>query len=246
MIDGKLLIKATAEELMADVAGNLVDLLRVVRDTGQHINIALTGGSTGNGVLKAVAEHPQLNEVDWSRVHFWWSDERFVASDSDERNAGQARADLLNGIPIADTHVHEIAASDQALDLNDAVAKYATELAQFGSDERPWPEFDVCLLGVGPDGHVASLFPGRTEMARTDEPVLAVRDSPKPPAERATLAMPVIASSKQIWLVTTGSEKALAVRDALAGDQTPAAYLVGLPNSFLFIDQAAATAPGPA
>lgn len=246
MIDGKLLIKATAKELMVDVAGNLVDLLRVARDTGQHINIALTGGSTGNGVLKAVAEHPQLNEVDWSRVHFWWSDERFVASDSDERNAGQARVDLLNGIPIADTHVHDIAASDQALDLNDAVAKYATELAQFGSDEHPWPEFDVCLLGVGPDGHVASLFPGRPEADRTDSPVLSVQDAPNPPAERVTLSMPVIASSKQIWLVTTGSEKAPAVRDALAGVGTPAAFLVGLPNSFLFTDQAAATAPGPA
>jgi len=236
----------------ASLAGIVADrfLVRVharIRD-GRFAHVALTGGSMGTAVLRAVAEHPRAADVDWSLVHFWWGDERFVPADDPDRNAGQARAALLNRIPVPPENVHEMAASDAGLSLDEGAAAYAAELARFGDAERAWPSFAVCFLGVGPDGHIASLFPDRPEITVTDAAVLPVRNSPKPPPERITLTRPVINASKRVWLVLTGAEKASALGLALAGanyENVPAAGAKGRKRTVYFVDEAAASEVAP-
>lgn len=225
----------------------LVRVQARIRD-GRVAHIALTGGSMGSAVLRAVAEDPRAHEVDWSLVHFWWGDERFVPRDHPDRNAGQARAALLDRISVPAENVHEMAASDAGLTLDEGAAAYAAELARFGDDGRAWPSFAVCFLGVGPDGHIASLFPDRPEITVIDAAVLPVRDSPKPPPERITLTRPVINASKRVWLVLTGADKASALGLALAGanyENVPAAGAKGRKRTVYFVDEAAASKVAP-
>ncbi|HET8928142.1 MAG TPA: 6-phosphogluconolactonase [Microbacterium sp.] len=210
---------------------------------GRPVHISLTGGSTGIASLRAAAVHPDGGRIDWSLVHFWWSDERFVPRADPERNALQAREALLDRIAVPPVNIHEMAASDEGMDLDAAAAAYARELARFGSDAQPWPVFDLCLLGVGPDAHIASLFPDRAEIRITDAAAVPVRESPKPPPERISLTRPVINSSVRIWLGLAGADKASALGLILAGASyasVPAAGAKGRRRTFVFVDRAAA------
>lgn len=231
----------------AGVAAVLANRLttKLVKGTrhGAVMHVSLTGGSVGIGSLRAAAAHPQAADVNWSRVHFWWSDERFVPRADAERNALQAREAYLDHIPVPAGNVHEMPAADDGMGLDDAARAYAAELARFGSDEQPWPAFDICLLGVGPDGHIASLFPDRPEVRVTDDAVVPVRDSPKPPPERLSLTRPVINSSRRVWMGLAGADKAPALGLILAGASyanVPAAGAKGRQRTFVFVDSAAA------
>jgi 6-phosphogluconolactonase len=198
----------------------------------------------GSAVLAAAARHPRRDRVDWSRVHFWWSDERFVAREHDDRNEKQARDALLDEIDIPAANVHTMAASDEGVDLDAAAERYAAELARFPQDDgTPWPSFDICFLGVGPDAHIASLFPDRPEILITDRAVVAVRDSPKPPPDRVSMTRPVINASRRVWMVMSGTDKAAALGLALAGASyasVPAAGAKGRIRTVFFVDDAAA------
>jgi len=202
----------------------------------------------GAAVLKAVKDAPATADIDWSLVHFWWGDERFVPAGDPDRNALQAREALLDSLTIPAENIHEVAASDSGLSLDDAARAYAAELARFGTDQHPWPSFAVCFLGVGPDAHVASLFPEREEILVTDVAAVPVRNSPKSPSERVTLTRPVINASKRVWLVLTGAEKASALGLALAGANyasVPAAGAKGRKRTVFFVDEAAADEVAP-
>jgi 6-phosphogluconolactonase len=239
-----VVVEPTAAELAERVADRFLTRVRARTRNGRIAHIALTGGSMGGTVLRAVAAHPKADRIDWSLVHFWWGDERFVAGDDQDRNALQSRSALLDHIEVPAENIHEVAAADSGLTLDEAAAAYAEELARFGDEEQAWPSFAVCFLGVGPDGHIASLFPDRPEVTETDAAVLPVRDSPKPPAERVTLTRPVINSSKRVWLVLTGADKASALGLALAGasyTNVPAAGAKGRKRTIFFVDQAAAS-----
>ncbi len=239
-----VVVEATPASLAERVADRFLARVRARTKNGRIAHIALTGGSMGSAVLRAVATHPKVGKVDWSLVHFWWGDERFVPRDDADRNALQSREALLDHIDVPVENVHEVAAADSGLTLDEAAAEYAAELAKFGDDEQPWPSFAVCFLGVGPDGHIASLFPDRPEVTETDAVALAVRDSPKPPPERVTLTRPVINASKRVWLVLTGADKASALGLALAGasyTNVPAAGAKGRKRTIFFVDQAAAS-----
>lgn len=234
--DPAALARRVADRFLVRVRARTVD--------GRLAHIALTGGSMGSAVLRAVAEHPDAARVDWSLVHFWWGDERFVPADDAERNALQARTALLDQLDIPAENIHEVAASDSGLTLDEAAAAYAAELARFGTAEQPWPSFAVCFLGVGPDAHIASLFPDREEILVTDVAAVPVRNSPKPPPERVTLTRPVINASKRVWLVLTGAEKASALGLALAGANyasVPVAGAKGRKRTIFFVDEAAAS-----
>ena len=202
----RVVVEATPAALATRVADRFLTRVRARTRNGRIAHIALTGGSMGGAVLRAASEHPRVAEIDWSLVHFWWGDERFVPRDDVDRNSLQSRQALLDHIAVPAENVHEVAGPDSGLTLDESAAAYAEELARFGTDEHPWPSFAVCFLGVGPDGHVASLFPDREEVTVTDAAVLAVRDSPKPPPERVTLTRPVLNSSKRVWLVLTGAD----------------------------------------
>ncbi|GAA4356191.1 6-phosphogluconolactonase [Microbacterium rhizosphaerae] len=240
----RVVVHADPSTLADAVAGRFIQRLIRGAGAGGPIHVSLTGGSMGGAVLAAVRTHRRLSEVDWADVHFWWSDERFVEADSPERNDVLARTALLDHLDIPAANIHPMGASDGRLDLDAATDAYSRELAAFGSAQEPWPSFDVCFLGVGPDGHIASLFPDRGEILVTDRVTLAVRDSPKPPPERITLTRPVINGSKRVWLVLAGADKASALGLALAGasyPSVPAAGAKGRRRTVFFVDEAAAS-----
>jgi 6-phosphogluconolactonase len=239
----RVIISSDPAALAESVAPRFLSRVAKRIDEGKLAHISLTGGSMGAAVLAAAARNPRAARIDWSRVHFWWSDERFVPLGHTDRNDRQARDAFLDVVEVPAENIHATLGSDDGLDLDTAAAAYARELARFPGREGAWPSFDVCFLGVGPDGHIASLFPDRPEIQITDRSVVAVRDSPKPPPERITMTRPVINSSKRVWLVLAGADKAAALGLALAGASyasVPAAGAKGRTRTTFFVDQAAA------
>ena len=234
------------DELADAVAARLVERLADLQGRGRVPSVVLTGGSIAVKIHEAVARATDRDSVDWGRVDFWFGDERFVPADSPDRNVGQARAAMLDRLPVDPARVHEIAPSDgeYADDVDAAAAGYADRLrAASASDEDATPRFDVLMLGIGPDGHCASLFPGRREMY-DERAVVAVRDSPKPPPTRVTLTMAPLRRASEVWWVAAGDEKAQAVHDAVTGsdlDAVPAAGPEGVERTVWFLDAAAAS-----
>jgi 6-phosphogluconolactonase len=240
----RVVITADATTLAEAVAARFLNRVAKRVDEGGLAHVSLTGGTMGSAVLAAASRSSRLDRIDWSRVHFWWSDERFVPRGDDDRNEKQARAALLDALDIPAANIHAVAASDEGIGLDAAAARYADELARFGEGEELWPAFDVCFLGVGPDGHIASLFPDRPEILITDRTVVPVRDSPKPPPDRVSMTRPVINGSKRVWMVISGSDKASALGLALAGASyasVPAAGAKGRKRTVFFVDEAAAS-----
>lgn len=229
-----------AHALASAVAGALVARLMEAQADGHVPQVGLTGGTIADTVHRRLAEIGAGSEVDWSRIAFWWGDERFVAADSPERNAGQARAALLDHLPVDPGNVHEVPSTDDAADVGAAAAAYSSAVREHGTGE-----FDVLMLGVGPDGHVASLFPGSAQLDVDDVIAVAVTDSPKPPPERVTLTSAALNRSRSVWLLVSGSEKAEAVAKALdpATDRhdIPAAGVGGSVETVWFLDRAAAS-----
>jgi 6-phosphogluconolactonase len=240
----RVVISPDPVSLADSVAARFVGRVAKQVESGSLAHISLTGGTMGSAVLAAASRHSRRDKIDWSRVHFWWSDERFVPRHHPDRNEVQARAALLDAIDIPAENIHAIAATDEGIDLDAAARRYAEELAMFGSDDGAWPSFDVCFLGVGPDGHIASLFPDRNEILIADQATVAVRDSPKPPPERVSMTRPVINSSQRVWMVLSGADKASALGLALAGASyasVPAAGAKGRRRTIFFVDDAAAS-----
>lgn len=239
----RVLVHPTKQALATSVAARFITkTVDIIAEHGDA-HVVLTGGTIGIGSLAAVNESPARDNVDWSKVHFWWGDERFVPAADSDRNELQAREALLDHIAVPAENIHAFAASDQVATLEDGVAAYTAELARYSPDGGQWPRFDITFLGVGPDGHIASLFPEREGIRVTDVPVIAVRNSPKPPPERLSLTRPVINSSERIWLVLAGADKASALGLALAGAQyteVPAAGAKGRRRTVFFVDQDAA------
>lgn len=216
-------------------------LNRVPSHADEPVHVGVTGGSTGIAVLRAIRQ--RSDEIDWSRVHVWWGDERFVAAGDAERNELQATQALLSHVPIDPQNVHRVPASDGPYgdDADAAAAAYAAELARFGAPGGS-PRFTVLMLGVGEEGHTASIFPGAP--AATDpRTVCAVRDCPKPPPTRVTLTFGALSNADEVWLMTTGAGKARPVAAAIAGAdplEIPAAGPRGRSVTRWLLDEAAA------
>ncbi|CAD5998087.1 6-phosphogluconolactonase [Agreia sp. COWG] len=239
----RVLIHPDKASLAGSVAARFITKTIDLLEDRDAVNVVLTGGSVGTAVLAAINASPARDSVDWSRVSFWWGDERFVAKDDPERNELQARQALLDHIAVPAEQVHAFPSSDEISDLDEAVTAYALELRAAG-DGSDYPKFDITFLGVGPDGHIASLFPGQDGVRVTDATVVAVRNSPKPPPERLSLTLPVIRSSDRIWLVLAGLDKASALGLALAGastDEVPVAGAEGRRRTVFFVDKDAAS-----
>jgi len=242
---------------MAAIAARLITRLVDLQDKHGEATVVLTGGTMGIGSLKAVADSPAAPAVDWSKVNFWWGDERFVAADDADRNARQAYEALLSRVNVDPARVHVPGSTDDFSTPEEAAADYARRLAEAAaaehaadvSDERPeepgsLPRLDIVLLGVGPDAHVASLFPEQAGIREKDLTVVGVRNSPKPPPARLSLTLPVINTADEVWMVVAGDDKAGAVGLALAGAnpvQVPAAGPRGRFETLWLIDDAAAS-----
>ncbi len=234
-----VLVSANGDVLAAAAAARLITVLVDAQAEGRIPGVVLTGGGTGIAVLAHVNSSPARDAVDWSRVELFWGDERFVAADDPERNDKQARDALLDHLPLDPARVHAMAASGAEFgdDPEAAAAAYAQVIA-----DRPG--FDVVMLGVGPEGHVASVFPDSPAVHETTLTVVAVRDCPKPPPTRISLTLPTIRTAAQVWLMTTGDGKADAVAKALGGAgevDLPAAGAVGTARTLFLLDPAAAS-----
>ncbi|WP_199421694.1 6-phosphogluconolactonase [Actinotalea solisilvae] len=241
--DAATLATATAARLLL----RLVD----AQSTHRPLHVALTGGTVGIRTLAEVAASPLRHAVDWTGVHLWWGDERFLPAGDADRNETQARAALLDALPVPASNVHPVPAADAAATPEEAAAAYADELARFAApaadavdDAGPAvPAFDVVLLGMGPDGHVASLFPGHEALDVVDRTVVGVHGSPKPPPLRVSLTFPALEAADEVWVVAAGAEKADAVARALGGDEvssTPAVGAVARTRTLWLLDAAAA------
>ncbi|WP_051945737.1 6-phosphogluconolactonase [Streptacidiphilus rugosus] len=209
-------------------------------------SVVLTGGRNGNALLAALAASPARDAVDWSRLDLWWGDERFLPEGDPERNYTQARAELLDAVPLDPARVHPMPASDGPDGSPEAAAaSYAAELAKAASPQERLrvPTFDVLLLGVGPDTHVASLFPEHPGVRETELTVIGVRGAPKPPPTRVSLTLPAIRAAREVWLLAAGEDKAAAVAMALSGPgelQAPASGATGRQRTLWLLDRPAA------
>ena len=190
--DPRVSIHPDSSVLLAAIAARLITKLVDAQDKYGEATVVLTGGTMGIGALQAVGESPACRAVNWSKVNVWWGDERFVEADSAERNTRQARAALLDRLPLDPGRVHEPGAAGEFATSDDAAADYARRLAEAAEHEAdasgsraaepaPVPRFDVLLLGVGPDAHVASLFPEMAGIRETQRTVVGVENAPKPP-----------------------------------------------------------------
>ena len=236
--DGPLLAQAVAARLVT----KLVDVLAAKDEA----HLVLTGGTIGIGSLTAVAELPARVAVDWKRVHLWWGDERFLPSGDGERNDTQARAALLDGLDLNPARVHPMASTDgpDGANAEAAAERYAAELDQYAAHGDDVPEFDVALFGMGPDGHVASLFPEHPGVYEDGPTVIAVHNSPKPPPDRLSLTFRAIQNAREVWVVAAGGEKAAAAHMALSGAgrvQIPAAGALGQIRTLWLLDRACAS-----
>lgn len=241
-----VVVHADAQLLAQAVAARLIVKVIDAQAERGHASVVLTGGRVAAAVYRAVRDLPARDAVDWSRVDVWWGDERFLPAGHPDRNETQGREALLDHLPIPPARIHPMPPSDGP-DGNDpeaAAARYAAELA---AAARPGtaelPHFDVLMLGVGEDAHVASVFPEHPVGYET-RPVSAVRGSPKPPPVRTTLTLPAINTAEEVWLVAAGADKSAAVGLALspgAGPvQVPAAGVRGVARTLWLLDRAAA------
>lgn len=240
------LIAPDAASLAAAVAARTItSLVDAIAERGAA-HLCVTGGTIGTASLAAIAQSPAVSAVAWERVHVWWSDERFCPVGDPDRNDTAARTQFLDLVAVDPAHVHSMPAPGGAWgdDPELAADAYAAELAAAAAPGQSCPEFDVLMLGVGPDGHVASLFPGRPELTQT-RPVCGVVGSPKPPPVRLTFSFATIGRARQVWLVASGAEKAEAMANALGFATVPAGMVSGTETTLALLDRsAAALLPG--
>lgn len=236
-------IQPDPEALASEVAGALIGRLAESQESGHEPQIGLTGGTIADRIHREVAQHmtrPErdVRHVDWSRVTVWFGDERFVTTNSPDRNVRQARDAFLDAVGA--TRVREVPASDAVADAESAAAAYEAAIKRDGAGE-----FDILMLGLGPDGHVASLFPGHAALEVSDQIAVAVHDSPKPPPDRVSLTFSALNRARSLWFLVSGEDKAEAVARALADTgtvaETPARGVVGREETIWFLDAAAAS-----
>jgi len=191
-------------------------------------HLALTGGTLGIAISENLVHAWNANPEKFAGLHLWWGDERFVPEMSEERNARPVLVGLSEDSPI---HVHEVLSSDANVDVEVSARRYNADLAGI--------DMDLTLLGLGPDGHIASLFPGKWEEGEGRN-AIPVIDSPKPPLQRVSFSMSKINTSHAVWFVAVGREKHEAVAKIIGRDASiPATHVHGNIETLLFADRAA-------
>lgn len=221
-----------SEALAGVIAERLVERIARVQQAGRRPSVVLTGGTIAIAAYEAI----EPGDVDWTDVDFYWGDERFVPTGHTDRNDQQAREAFLTRLGVPDARIHAMPAHGCDLSMAEAADSYAATL--------PDAPFDLVLLGMGPDGHVASLFPGFPQLQETRRRVVEVFDSPKPPPQRISLTFPAINHAESVWFLVSGAGKADAVARAHGEgtvDDTPAVGAHGTSETVWLLDRDAAT-----
>ena len=247
MSQGPTVVVYHDRQVLADAAGDRLAMAILEAQTarGQAV-VVLTGGSMGSEVLVSLGRSTARDTIDWRNLNLWWGDERFLPSGDPERNETQARQALLDAVPLDPARVHPMPASDgpDGADVEAAAVRYAAELAAASPRGHATPEFDVLMLGLGPDAHVASLFPEHPALHESEASTIGVRGAPKPPPLRVSMTFPSLCAARDVWFLVAGPDKAGAVGLALSGAgpfQAPAAGVVGLRSTTWLLDRDAAT-----
>ncbi|WP_435300067.1 6-phosphogluconolactonase [Timonella sp. A28] len=244
MSERLIVVHPDAHTLAQAVAARLITFLLDRQSVSSPIHVALTGGTVGIATLAAVAASPIKDAVDWRGVHLWWGDERFLPEGDLDRNEVQARHALLDSLTsLPEANIHYMPRAQEDLTVDAAAELYSAELARFAYDGSGIPAFDLILLGMGPDAHVASLFPNHPDAQASGKRAIAVHDSPKPPALRISLTFDVIQSADEVWVIAAGAEKAEAVTSGLAElprEQAPVAAAHGTNRTLWLVDTTAA------
>ncbi len=201
--------------------------------------LCLSGGQTPQLLYKTLAQPEFSKQIPWSKVHLFWGDERFVSKSNDLSNYKMVKTVLLDHISIPESNIHPV--NTELADVYQAASAYEKELQNYYGNKTLVPHrylFDVTLLGVGSDGHTASLFPGSDVLKEQNAWVKAVVGVKK--EDRITLTVPVLESSKAVAFLATGAEKSPIIKQVLSGDgDLPAARIKPEGNLYWFLDQTA-------
>ncbi len=238
MTEPRVEVQPDADTLATAVAGELLSRLADLQAAGAVPQIGLTGGTIAEAVHRELARLSPDTEVDWTRVVVWFGDERFVPADSTP-TATPARPGPRSSTPSVPPRCTRCRSSDEVPDAEAAASAYGDSMREHGAGS-----FDVLMLGIGPDGHIASLFPGHPALAVDDRIAVAVHDSPKPPPDRVSLTVPALRRAEQVWFLASGDGKAEAVAAALADgpvDEIPARAVRGVTETTWFLDREAAS-----
>ena len=235
----------TLSTLLDQAATSLIDVVSALQTTGGGVHadgvarLVLTGGGAGIGLLERVRELEDADSrIDWSHVHVFFGDERNVPVSHEDSNEGQARDALLSHVDIPEANIHGFGADGG--DMEDKARDYERTIAEVAPEG-----FDIHLLGMGHEGHINSLFPHTDAVREAERLVIAVTDSPKPPAERLTLTLPAVRRAEQVWLLVSGGNKAEAAAQIIAQanpEDWPAAGAAGTEDTILYLTDDAATA----
>ena len=241
-----VVVSADPAVLAAAVAARLLTRLVDAQAARGQASLVLTGGGVGIAALEQVRRSPARAAVDWRRVDLWWGDERFLPAGHPDRNEVQARSALLEHLDLDPARVHPMGAlgGPDGADAEAAAHRYAEELLAAAPADQDVPTFDVLLLGMGAEGHTASIFP-ESPAAYDERTVCAVHGCPKPPPTRLTLGFAALNAAREIWLVAAGAEKAPVIAMALGGAgrvQVPIAGLQGRQQTVFLLDESAAGA----
>ena len=213
------ILKGTAA-LAEEAAKRFTALAAKAWDEHRSFTVALAGGSTPKALYLVLASDPYRTQVDWSKIEFFFGDERGVPPDHPDSNYRLANESLFRPAGVVSGRIHRM--KGEMENFSAAAELYARELQVLASDD--FPRFDLVLLGLGTDGHTASLFPHSQALRERTRWVLPILDAPKPPRRRLTLTMPVLNAARQVIFLVSGEKKAKAVREVLQGTALPDDY----------------------
>lgn len=225
---------ATGPDLVDGAAAQLLTrLVELQAGSEGNAELCLTGGRIANRIYEGVIEQLDSSELDPRRLELWWGDENFVPTEDPNRNAGHTLSILARRLPLTPALTHPMPAADGVVDAAAAAVSYAKELGD--------TVFDICLLGLGEEGHVAGIFPDHPSFAETTRAAVGVNDAPKPPRERISLSIPTLQRSREVWFLVSGKSKAEAVVKAMSGDPSiPGGVVRGTETTRWLLDRAAA------
>jgi 6-phosphogluconolactonase len=235
-----------ADDLATAIAARLVTTIARIQADQERASIVLTGGRIAGTLMFALADPMVAGAIDWSRLDLWWGDERYMPAGDPERNDFLADERLLSQVDIDPSCIHRIPGPDASVSPEESAQAYARDISAAARLRalNGRPLFDIVLLSIGPDGHVASLFPESPSLT-SEEAVLAIHDSPKPPSVRVTLGFGALNDSTECWLLASGGEKADVVNLMLTQGagflQIPAAGIDARERTLLLIDETAAS-----
>jgi 6-phosphogluconolactonase len=207
----ELFIAGSADDLAREAAARLVQTAGHAIAARGRFAVALSGGSTPRRLYQLLTQPPYRQSIDWTRVHLFFADERFVPHDDEGSTVRLVRETLLAGVDVPDDNFHAMPTEGDTPE--GCASRYETTLRNFFGGNTP--DFDLILLGMGPDGHTASLFPGHPEPAGL---VASIHDSPKPPPVRLTLTYDAIHAADAVWFLVTGADKATPLERVFSSD----------------------------